>query len=105
MIPFLLCGVTSVVTNNAASQYFLRALPPRSQVAAAMISAVIADALSGVLGMVFAAGLMSFSEYLAGNAESGYTQYRIYFMLTFLVCAAFTFYPVLKLKRFAEKNE
>lgn len=104
VIPFLLCGVTSVVTNNAASQYFLRALPPRSQVAAAMISAVIADALSGVLGMVFAAGLMSFSEYLAGNAESGYTQYRIYFMLTFLVCAAFTFYPVLKLKRFAEKN-
>ena len=105
VIPFLLYGVTSVVTSDAASQYFLRALPPRSQVAAAMISAVIADALSGVLGMVFAAGLLKLAEHLAGNADSVYTQFRIYFMLSFIVCAAFTFYPVLKLKRFAEKTE
>lgn len=104
IVPFFLCGMTGVVSMNAQNQYFLRALPVRSQVPAAMISALVADALAGFIGMAIASGLMKFSEYLARGAESDFMQYRIYYMLAFVFSAVFCIYPVLRLKRFVEKK-
>ncbi len=104
IVPFFLCGMTGVVSMNAINQYFLRSLPVRSQVPAAIISALVADALSGFVGMAIASCLMKFSEYLAQDAGSGFMQYRIYFMLAFVFSAAFSIYPVLRLKRFVEKK-
>ncbi len=102
-IPFILSG-GSCVSGNAASQYFLRALPVRSQVSGAIISAVIGEALAGFVGMLCASGLMKLAEYLAKDADSAFSLYRIYFMLAFIVSAAVCSYPILKVTRFVEKK-
>lgn len=104
VIPFLLLGLTGVVSHNAIAQYFLRALPVRSQVAAAMISALVAEALAGFIGMFAASGFMKLAEYLAKDSTDNYLQYQIYFMLAFVFGALVCSYPVLKIKRFMEKR-
>lgn len=99
-VPFFLCGSCGVVIGNAMTQYFLKALPTRSQVAGSMIWSIFGNAGAGLVGMAAASGLMKLAQHLAGDAQDGFLLYRIYFLLAFAFCAIVCLYPIFRLKKF-----
>ena len=93
-------GSCGVVIGNATTQYFLKALPTRSQVAGSMIWSIFGNAGAGLVGMAAASGLMKLAQHLAGNAQDGFLLYRIYFLLALAFCAIVCLYPIFRLKKF-----
>ena len=103
VLPFILIGFTSVAVGNASSQYFLRSLPIRHQVAASIFSALIHGAGAGFVGLMLASGTMKLAQMVTASPEP-YTVFRVYFVLAFAFLMIGGLYPVIHIKRFIGEN-
>ena len=98
-VPFFLIGSCTIAITNAASVYFLRALPVRRQVTGSMAAALITGAAAGGAGMGLAALIMVLADrFSTGSSPSPLLAYRFYFLFAFLA-GQVLLYPVLRMKR------
>lgn len=76
LFPFINLGLFGAFLNNAPVVYFLKSVPKERQVAGILLINFVTGCGASLLGMLLAAGLVSFAEHMYG---SGMPMYRAYF--------------------------
>lgn len=84
LLPFILQGTSSVITNNAMVNYFLMAVPKEKQVGTSLLYSLVTGAAAGIIGMLLAPLVLKLAAYFS-TAYPRFSEYHFYFAMTLLL--------------------